>query len=64
MESHNAPLRDDLLNGVTEIAEHTGETRRRVYYLLEKGLIPGFQIGKRWYARKSALQRAYSCEAA
>jgi hypothetical protein len=45
---------DDLIKGgVPAIAKHTGETVRRTYYMLERGLLPGFKNGDRWYMRKS-----------
>jgi hypothetical protein len=53
----NAALSDDLLDGAERIAEYTGWPRRRVFYLLEKGLIPAFKIGNRWTARKSRLRQ-------
>lgn len=56
------PLKDDLLRGVAEIAEHIGESERRVYYLCECGHIPAFKIGNGWHARKSALDRRYGGE--
>ena len=46
----------DLLSGVDEIAAHIGESHRRVYYLLERKMLPGFKLGARWYLRKSTLQ--------
>ncbi len=48
-------LNDDLLKGVSAIAEFQGEKVRRVYYMLEKGLLPGFKRGSIWYARKSTI---------
>jgi hypothetical protein len=50
-------LADDLLDGADEIADFMGWPRRRVYYLLENSLIPAFQIGTRWTARKSRLRK-------
>lgn len=50
-------LNDDLLKGVSQIAEFQGESMRRVYYLLERGLLPGFKRGSIWYARKSSILR-------
>ncbi len=49
------PLADDLMIGVVEIAEYLGTTRRRTFYLVEKGHIPAFKIGGRWGCRKSSL---------
>ena len=51
-------LADDLLNGVAEIADFTGLTKRRVYYLVENGMLPVFKMGPRkWQARKSTLRQ-------
>jgi Helix-turn-helix domain len=55
-----SPLASDLLSGIAEIAGHTGESERRTRYLCDTGQIPAFQIGNRWYARKSELDRRYS----
>jgi hypothetical protein len=49
------PLADDLLNGAEEIAIFLGWPTRRVFYLLERGRIPGFKIGAKWHARRSTL---------
>lgn len=49
------PLADDILNGVDEIAKARGQSRRRTYHLLTTRQIPGFQIGRRWHARRSTL---------
>lgn len=49
------PLADDILNGVDEIAKALGQSRRRTYHLLTTRQIPGFQIGRRWHARRSTL---------
>ena len=56
------PLRDDLLRGVAEIAEHIGDSERRVYYLCEHDLIPAFKVGAIWHSRKSVLNRHYGGE--
>lgn len=55
----NESLSEDLLDGAEEIARFLGWPRRRVFYLLEKKLIPGFKVGNRWTARKSRLQRHF-----
>ena len=46
----------DTLKGVAAIAEFRGESERRTSYLLERGLIPGGQVGRIWYASKSTLR--------
>ena len=40
-----AKLSDDLLDGVPAIAEYTGWSARRVYYLAEKETNPRLQSG-------------------
>jgi hypothetical protein len=49
------PLADDLLDGAGEIAAFLGWPKRRVFYALERGQIPGFKIGNKWHARRSTL---------
>jgi len=58
-ENSGAALSDDLLDGAGEIAAFIGWPLRRVFYLLEKRLLPGFKVGGRWTARKSRLQRHF-----
>ena len=53
MEPHQDELRDDLLDGAEAISKFYGWKLRRTYYLLERGLIPSFKIGKKWCARRS-----------
>jgi excisionase family DNA binding protein len=48
-------LRDDLLNGVEEIAEFLGRTPRETYHLLSNGRLPAFKLGAGWNARRSTL---------
>ena len=54
----------DILKGAAQIAEYIGEDERRTYYLLERGHIPGFKVGRHWHSRKSMLDRVYSGEVA
>ena len=49
----------DLLTGAEEIAKFLNVNPRRAFHLLEKGLIPGFRLGKRWCARRSRLTRFF-----
>lgn len=55
-ETAPAPA-DDLLEGAAAIAAFTGFKERRVRYLLEKGLLPGGQLGRSWVASKAELAR-------
>ncbi|NMM46452.1 helix-turn-helix domain-containing protein [Rhodospirillaceae bacterium KN72] len=56
MEANETNLSADLLKGVAEIAEFLGEDERRTSYLCRNRSIPAFQIGQRWYARRSSLR--------
>jgi hypothetical protein len=49
-------LADDLLTGAGAIAGFIGATRRRAFYLLERGELPAFKLGNIWHARKSAIR--------
>jgi hypothetical protein len=51
----NTP-QDDLLDGVTDYVAFLGFNRRRVFYLLEKGLLPGGKIGRRWIGSKARVR--------
>jgi hypothetical protein len=48
-------LADDLLDGAEAISAFTGWSKRRVFYLLEGGALPGFKVGNRWHARRTTL---------
>lgn len=50
------PLADDLLLGADAIANFLGFTRRQVYDLTARRIIPSFKIGKTVAARKSTLR--------
>jgi hypothetical protein len=50
-------IAEDLLEGAQEIADFLfgqGTDRRRVYYLLDRGL-PHFKLGTRIFARRSSI---------
>lgn len=49
---------DDLLDGAGAFAVFTGFPKRRVYYLLERGLIPAGKLGSTWVGSKTAVRRA------
>jgi hypothetical protein len=57
------PLHEDLLTGAQAIAEFTGLSVRRVYYLSETGDLPVFRLGQVLQARKSELNEALSAKA-
>ena len=50
-------LADDLLDGAEAISEFTGWPVRRVFYLLEKRLLPARKVGNRWISLKSRIRR-------
>lgn len=52
-------LKDDLLSGVEAIAGHIGESKTSTYWMLRKGDVPGFQRGRKWFARKSEIDAAF-----
>jgi excisionase family DNA binding protein len=53
----DTPLAGDLLIGADAIAEYTGLTRRQIYDLSARRVIPSFEIGKTVAARKSTLMK-------
>ncbi|MGO8241266.1 hypothetical protein ELH77_19075 [Rhizobium ruizarguesonis] len=61
-EGGNGPpqkkLKDDLLWGVTAIAQELGLTERQTYHMLMKAELPAKKVSGRWMASKSKL-RAY-----
>jgi hypothetical protein len=48
-------LRDDLLTGVAEIADYTGQPKRRILYLIEAHGLPVFRRGRVIHARKHQI---------
>jgi hypothetical protein len=67
MAGTNAPVRsdadtlgDDLLKGMDQIAGFIGASKRRAFYLAEKGLIPCGKLGANWIASKRALREHYA----
>jgi hypothetical protein len=53
-------LGDDLLVGVTQIAEHLKQPRRRVQYWVDHHLIPVSKTGTLWTALKSELRQHFA----
>ena len=50
-------LAGDIIFGAEAIASSLGMSRRRVYYLISRSLIPVFRIGHVVCARRSTLSR-------
>jgi len=55
-------LASDLLWGARAIGAEIGRPPGKVYYLLEKGLIPGKKMGGTWTSSKSALRAHFTTE--
>lgn len=53
-------IAEDRLRGVPEIALFLGETERRVYYMLETGMLPAGKQGRLWVASRSVLRERYA----
>jgi len=49
-------LRDDLLTGVAEIADYTGQPKRRILRLIEAHGLPVFRRGRVIHARKHQVE--------
>ncbi len=52
-------IADDLLDGGLAYAEYLGLPLRRVYDLLERGLLPGGKLGHKWIGSKARVRRHY-----
>jgi hypothetical protein len=55
----NRTLAEDLLDGAEDFANFLGWPVRRVFYLLEKGLIPARKTGNRWTGLKSRVRQHF-----
>lgn len=55
-------LANDLLDGASEIAIYLGRPRRTVYWMIASGFLPVTRAGRRIYARKSEIDRAFSAD--
>jgi len=52
-------LAADILTGAEAIGKEIGENRRKTFYLLSRGLIPGRKQGGAWISTRSALRKHY-----
>jgi hypothetical protein len=52
-------IANDALVGGDQIAAFTGETRRKIFRLLSRGLLPGWKRGGEWICSKQALLAHY-----
>lgn len=55
-------LNKDLIAGADAAAQHCGLTARKIYHMVEAGLIPFMRKGGRLYFRKSELDAAFSSQ--
>lgn len=49
----------DLIWGAKSIGKEIDRDARQANYMLETGQLPGFKIGNKWVARKSALKEHF-----
>lgn len=57
-EQTSEPL--DLIWGASAIAAALKTNERKVYFLLENGLLPARKIGRQWVARRSAIEAMFA----
>lgn len=57
-------LSEDLLEGAAAIGRYIGKSERATFHLIYQNQIPVIRKGRRIFARKSELERAFSSEAA
>jgi hypothetical protein len=55
--NHPVSVAEDMLTGAEEMATFTGNTLRRMNYLLEKRCVPAYKEGRIWRMRKSTYIR-------
>lgn len=54
----------DLVWGISGIARLIGRTDRQAHYMLVQGNLPARQVGGRWVASRSEIERFFRGEAA
>jgi hypothetical protein len=57
-------LASDLLWGARAIGDEIGRSPGKIYYMLEKGLIPGKKMGGTWTSSRSALRAHFATKQA
>lgn len=55
-----AELADDIIPGVKPAAKHVGKTEAAMWHLVYGGHVPFKKIGRRYYFRRSELDRHFS----
>ena len=58
MHATQDSLADDLLDGAEDFVRFTGFKRRRIYYLVETGLLPAGKLGNKLIGSKRAVREA------
>ena len=56
------PKQPEILWGAAEIARVVDQPVRKVFYMLESGLLPAKKVGKRWQSTRSALLKTLNPE--
>ncbi len=57
-------LNDDLLTGGAAIANYLGLNERATWHMIYSGELPVIRKGRKIFARKSELERAFRADAA
>lgn len=55
-------LSADLLCGAEAAANYIGETRRAIYHMADRGLLPVIRKGRKLYFRKSELEASFKSD--
>lgn len=56
MTAADESLASDLMYGAKVIGASIGLDPRQANYMLETGKLPGFKLGNKWVARRSAIK--------
>lgn len=56
-------LSDDLLEGAAAIGRYIGKSERATFHMIYQGQLPIIRKGRRIFARKSQLDRAFTSAA-
>jgi len=58
-EANEKKVADDILKGLTAIADELGVTLRQAHYALTEGRIPAGKDGNTWVASRKLLREHY-----
>jgi hypothetical protein len=53
------PLGGDLLFGAEAISKEIGQSVRKTFYLLEKGLLPAGKVGGQWVGSSGTIREHF-----